>query len=249
LEREQFLAGQVALVTGGGVRIGRAIALGLAKHGATVGVHFNRSGNAAYRLVTLIHEKGGRAAAFQAELGDDAQCIQLIPKIKQALGTVRILVNCASLFGEAEFEDTTLAEWDDNLNVNLRAPFRLSQAFAAQNGGRVRGSIVHLSDWRGVRPGKDHFAYTVSKAALVKMTEAMALSLAPRIRVNCLALGSILPPKNATDRTVRDLIATIPLRRMGGAQEVVAAVLYILGPGTFVTGETLVIDGGRKLAR
>jgi NAD(P)-dependent dehydrogenase (short-subunit alcohol dehydrogenase family) len=249
LHEQPFLKGRVALVTGGGARIGRAVALALAEHGATVAVHYNRSSNAANRLVALIRKKGGRAAAFQAELGDDTQCVELVPRIKRALGTVRILVNNASIFGEGVFGTTTLNEWDDNLNVNLRAPFRLSQAFAAQDSGRVRGSIVHFSDWRGLRPGQDHFAYTVSKAALIKMTEAMALALAPRIRVNCLALGSILLPKNATRQSVQNLIAAIPLRQLGAPRDVVAAILYLLGPATFVTGETIVVDGGRQLVR
>jgi pteridine reductase len=211
-------------------------------------VHYNRSDTAAKGLVGRIRRNGGLAAHFRADLGDDAQCTQLIPNIRQALGTVQILVNNASLFGEADFGHTTLQEWDDNLNVNLRAPFRLSQAFAAQEGGGVRGNIINFSDWRGVRPGRDHFAYTVSKSAMIKMTEAMALTLAPRIRVNCLALGSILPPKNATVRTVRGLVASIPLGRMGGPPDVVAAMMYLLGPGSFVTGDTILVDGGRKLA-
>jgi pteridine reductase len=247
--KEQFLKGQVALVTGAGVRIGRAVALALAEQGATVALHYNRSSDAANRVVALIRKKRGQAAAFQAELSDDAQCVELVPKIKRELGTVRILVNSASLFGEGVFGDTTLKEWDDNLNVNLRAPFRLSQAFAAQDAGRVRGNIIHLSDWRGLRPGTDHFAYTIAKAALIKMTEAMALALAPRIRVNCLALGTILPPPQASKQTIQDLINTIPLKQMGAPRDVVAGLLYLLGPATFVTGETIVIDGGRQLVR
>jgi NAD(P)-dependent dehydrogenase (short-subunit alcohol dehydrogenase family) len=247
--KQPNLKGQVALVTGSGARIGAAIALSLAEHGATVAVHYNRSAASANRLVGRIRKKGGRAAAFQAELSDDSQCVELVPHIQHELGTVRILVNNASLFGEGAFSSTTLKEWDDNLNVNLRAPFRLSQSFSAQNRGRVRGSIIHLADWRGLRPGTDHFAYTVSKAALIKMTEAMALALAPRIRVNCLALGSILPPKGATKRMVRDLISVVPLRQIGTPRDVVAAVLYLLGSGDFVTGETIGIDGGRKLVR
>lgn len=247
LSEKPFLKGQVALVTGSGARIGRAIALGLAGRGATVAVHYNASSAAARRLVKQIESKGGAAAAFGANLVDDDECMQLVPAVERALGTVRILINNASLFGEGLFGDTSLEEWESNLNVNLRAPFRLSQAFAAQNRGSVRGNIINLSDWRGLRPGQDHFAYTVSKAALIKMSEAMALALAPRIRVNCLALGSILPPHNATKRTLRDLAAAIPLRRLGGAGDVVSAVLYLLGPAAFVTGETIVIDGGREL--
>lgn len=248
MPEQAFLKGQVALVTGGGARIGRAVAIALADHGATVAVHYNRSSDEAERVVRLIHRRGGKAEKIQADLGDDAQCITLVPRVKRALGTVRILINNASLFGEGDFNSTTLKEWDDNLDINLRAPFRLSQAFAAQNRGRLRGVILNLSDWRGLRPGKDHFAYTVSKAALVKMSEATALALAPRIRVNCLALGSILLPEHSKTHTKRELIDAIPLNRIGAPRDVVAAMIYLLGPGSFVTGETIVVDGGRLLA-
>jgi NAD(P)-dependent dehydrogenase (short-subunit alcohol dehydrogenase family) len=123
----------------------------------------------------------------------------------------------------------------------------LSQSFAAQEDGRLEGNIINISDWRGVRPGVDHFAYTVSKAALIKMTESMALALAPRIRVNCLALGSILLPAGAPEVMEEGLVRAIPLHKMGTPDDVAAAALYLLGPAGFVTGETLLIDGGRQL--
>ncbi len=236
-------------MTGAGVRVGRALALALADHGVTVAVHYNRSATEARRLVAAIRRKGGRAEAFQADLADDAQCLQLIPQINLRLGPVRILINSASLFGEGLFMNTTLAEWDANLDVNLRAPFRLSQVFAAQQNDKLRGNIINLSDWRGVRPGTDHFAYTISKAALIKMTEGMALALAPRIRVNCLALGSILPPPHATPQLLESLVSVTPLKQLGSPQDVADAMLYLLGPGSFVTGQTILVDGGRHLVR
>lgn len=245
--RHAFLKGQLALVTGAGARIGRKVALELAAHGASIAVHYNRSSEPAERLVSLIRKNRGHAAAFQADLSDETQCIELIPTINREFGTVRILVNNASLFGGGRLGTTTLKEWDDNLGVNLRAPFILSQSFAQQNHGRVRGNIINFSDWRGLRPGLDHFAYTVSKAALIKMTEAAALALAPRIRVNCLALGSILAPAGASKQDIRHLVEHIPLRQMGSPQDVVKGVLYLLSSGNFVTGETILIDGGRQL--
>ncbi len=236
-------------MTGAAVRVGRAIALALAAQGAAVAVHYRGSTREAGQVVSAIRRRGGRAAAFRADLADDAECAELIPHVSAELGAVQILINSASLFGEGLFETTTADEWNDNLNVNLRAPFRLSQAMAAQRGGKLKGNIINLSDWRGLRPGTDHFAYTVAKAALIKMTESMALALAPRIRVNCLALGSILLPPNAGPGTIEKLIAAIPLKQMGEPKDVTAAILYLLGPGKFVTGETIVIDGGRVLVR
>ncbi len=247
LPNEKFLKGQVALVTGAGVRVGTALALALAQNGAAVAVHYNSSAEAADGVVAEIRANGGRAQAFRAELKDDAQLTALIPAISRELGDVNILINNAALFGDGQFADTTLEEWNDNFDVNLRAPFRLSQAIAAQRDGSLSGNIINLSDWRGRRPGTDHFAYTITKAALISMTEAMALALAPRIRVNCLALGSILPPPNATPELVDRLVSKIPLSRMGSPEDVVAGLLYLLGPASFVTGETIVLDGGRRL--
>ncbi len=246
---DPFLQGQVALVTGAGVRVGRALALALAEQGATVALHYNHSVDDANHVVDMIHEQGDQARAFQADLADDAQTVALIPTINRELGTVRILINSASLFGAGLFKSTTVAEWDENMNVNLRAPFLLSQAFAVQQYGKVEGNIINISDWRGLRPGTDHFAYTISKAALIKMTESMALALAPRIRVNCLALGSILLPQGAPPSMEQQLLATIPLKRMGTPQDVANAVLFLLAPQSFITGQTIVLDGGRELVR
>jgi pteridine reductase len=245
---KKSLDGQVALVTGAGVRIGRAIALALAEHGAAVAVHYNSSAAGAHSVVSAIRRRGGTSQAFQADLMDDIARIGLIPNINREMGTVSILINNAALFGNSTLLDTTLKEWDDHFELNLKAPFRLSQSFAAQNRRKACGNIVNISDWRGLRPGIDHFAYTITKAALIKMTEGMALALAPRIRVNCLALGAILLPPQSSRQEKKQLVAQTPLKQMGATQDVVAALLYLVGPATYVTGETIVVDGGRQLA-
>lgn len=238
----------MSLVTGASGRIGRAIALALAEQGAAVAVHYNTSADGAERVVAAIRRKGGKSKAFQADLMDDTQRMTLIPKVKREMGTVSILINNSAIFAGSTMLDTKLKEWDDNFELNLKAPFRLSQSFAAQNRFKARGNIINISDRRALRPGTDHFAYTIAKSALVKMTEAMALALAPRIRVNCLALGAILLPAGASPKKRHQLVSQIPLERMGSAKQVVAAVLYLVEKGTFVTGETLAIDGGRRLA-
>lgn len=244
---KKLLNGQVALVTGAGVRIGHAIALGLMEQGAAVAVHYNSSAADAERLVTAIHRRGGIGRAFQANLMDDAERMGLIPNIEREMGAVSILINNAARFGNSTMMETTLDEWDNNFDLNLKAPFRLSQAFAAQNRRQVCGSIVNILDWRGLRPGADHFASAITKAGLIKMTEAMALALAPRIRVNCLALGAILLPPHASRQKEKQLVTRTPLKHIGSTQEVIAALLYLVGPATYVTGETIVIDGGRQL--
>lgn len=244
-----LLHGQVALVTGAGVRVGRAIALALADHGATVAVHYHSSSAPARQVVKTIVGRGGSASAFCADLQDAAARVELFEQVAEALGEVHVLVNSAAMFGASNFADTTLPEWEAEFETNLKAPFHLSQLFAAQRQNNIKGNIVNITDWRGIRPGTDHFAYTITKASLIKMTEALALALAPRIRVNALALGSILLPPNANTKTMERLVREAPLHRMGSPRDVVAGLLYLLGPGSYVTGETIAIDGGRHLVR
>lgn len=241
------LHGQVALVTGAGVRVGRAVALALARTGATVAVHYHLSAREAHQLVAAIRRNGGSAQSFEADLADDAALSALIPEIARTLGPVRILVNSAARFDTDTFETTTLDVWEANFAVNLRAPFRLAQAMAAQRGGKLRGNVINLTDWRGLRPGPDHFAYTITKGALVTLTQAMALALAPRIRVNALALGAILPPPGATPARIETLVEQTPLRQFGSPRDVTSAVLYLLTTGSYVTGAVLPLDGGRHL--
>lgn len=243
------LSGQVALVTGAGVRLGRAIALALATEGAVVAVHYHSSAAAARQVVASIRRRGGQAKAFCADLASADARTAMFTQVMQTFGTVRILINNASRFDAGTFATTSLEEWEANFAVNLTAPFHLSQLMAAQQNHRVRGHIIHLADWRGLYPGTDHFAYTLTKAALIKMTEAMALALAPRIRVNALALGAILSPPGATRQQIQRLIRETPLKRFGSPREVTDAVLYLLTRGTFITGATIPIDGGRRLVR
>jgi pteridine reductase len=142
-------------------------------------------------------------------------------------------------------QETTLQQWEQHMAINLTAPFMLSQHFAAQVPPEGEGRIVNLVDWRALRPGADHFPYTISKAALASMTEAMAAALAPNITVNALALGAILPP---TDQAVSpDILKTIPAGRWGELPEVEAALLFLLQGPAYVTGEIIHVDGGRHL--
>jgi pteridine reductase len=155
-------------------------------------------------------------------------------------------VNSAAIFEPRGVADTTSAAWDRHFAVNLKAPFLLSQAFAAQGASDAAGKIVNISDWRGLRPDGASVAYTLTKAALITLTQVLAVALAPRIQVNCLALGAILLPAGA-DEAYRDrLLAQIPARRLGGPADVVRALLFLL-ESDYVTGEVVLVDGGRHL--
>jgi pteridine reductase len=239
------IAGRVALITGAGVRVGRAIALGLAEQGADIIVHYNASAADAEDVAASIRSLGRRAVALPADLSDIEQVVALFPRATEALGTVDILVNSASIFQRGTLDSTTVEDWDRHLDINLRAPFFLSQAFRAQLPAGMRGHIVNIADWRAVRPGTQYVAYTLSKSALVTLTLSLALGLAPDIQVNALAPGAILPPPE-DDGYFQRLAERLPLRHTGKPQDVVDAVLYLLR-SDFVTGEVLYVTGGEHL--
>ncbi|MFQ5941925.1 MAG: SDR family oxidoreductase [Anaerolineales bacterium] len=237
------LKGHSAIVTGAGRRLGRAFAEALAKNGANVVVHYGSSAEEAEEVVRGLLEHGVRATEVQADLADPAEAIELVGRATEAIGEVDLLVNNAATFGPVEALDTSIEDWQLHLNVNLTAPFLIAQQFARSRQG-ARGSIVNLLDWRALRPGADHFPYTISKAALAALTRGLAVSLAPHIRVNGLALGAILPP---SDGGTDDPLEGVPSRRWGTVEEAIEALLFLLAGPEYVTGEILHVDGGRHL--
>jgi NAD(P)-dependent dehydrogenase (short-subunit alcohol dehydrogenase family) len=238
------LAGKHILITGSARRIGRALALAVARQGGTVILHHGSSPREAEETRADIQQAGGRAHILQTDLRDLEQVPTLI---KQALafGPLYALVNNAAIFEPLSLSDTTLEDWQRNLAINLTAPFLLSQAFAAALPPGESGRIVNLVDWRALRPGADHFPYTISKAGLAALTRSMAVALAPRITVNGLALGAILPPSTGGD--INDILDPVPAGRWAELDEVCQALLFLLSGPSYITGEILHIDGGRHL--
>jgi pteridine reductase len=241
------IEGSVALVTGGAVRLGRAIALGLAEAGADVVITYNRSDGPAQETADLIRALGREAAVFQADFGRSQDMAGLVNEIVSDLGQLDVLVNNAAIFEPGEWDDTDEANWDRHFAINLKAPFFLTQSFAevAKSGG-YRGHVINIADWRGVRPGTDHVAYTLTKVGLIGMTKSMALALAPEIQVNAIAPGLILPPPGASDAFLARKAGEIPLAHHGSPAEIVSAVRYLLA-SDFVTGELIYVTGGEHL--
>lgn len=240
----QDLHGKTALVTGAARRLGRAIALGLAEQGVNVAVHYHRSAAEAEDVARRAGELGVRSIAMPADLADPGQAAALLEHAEAKLGPIEILVNNAAEFDAGTLDSTDKNDWEKHLAVNLTAPFILAQAFGRRRSGQP-GVVVNLLDWRALRPGADHFAYTVSKSALASMTRSLAAALAPSIRVNGLALGAILPPED--DEPDPDLLQRIPLGRWGTPAEVVHAVLFLIAGSDFMTGAIVHLDGGRHL--
>ncbi|NNF63234.1 MAG: SDR family oxidoreductase [Acidimicrobiia bacterium] len=240
------VAGRVALVTGGATRVGRAISLGLASAGADVFVHYNSSAGPADELVAEIESMGLNAAAGQAHLGDLDAAETLIDEVAAALGPPSILINSASGFPTDTITDVTPKDFRETIDVTLGAAVFLTKAMALTLPETTEGAVVNVSDVRTARPYHDHLSYILAKGGLDTFTLAAAASLAPRIRVNAVALGVILPPPGEDDDYVAELAAALPLERAGGTAPVVDAVMHLV-QNHFITGEIVRINGGGHL--
>jgi pteridine reductase len=240
------LRGRVALVTGAGRRLGRALAEALAERGMTLAIHHHASSGGASQLRDSIIAAGGQAACFAADLADPAAAAELPRRVVAEFGQLDVLVNSAAVMRRRSFEDTTPAQWDEVLDLNLRSVFFCAQG-AASALRATRGKMVNMADLSGLEPWPGFAAHSISKAGVVMLTKVLAHALAPEVTVNAIAPGAVLVPEEY-DAEERDRLArTTPLRRLGSPTDAVAALLYLLEGGDFVTGEVLVVDGGRLL--
>jgi NAD(P)-dependent dehydrogenase (short-subunit alcohol dehydrogenase family) len=241
------LAARAVLVTGAAHRIGRAIALGFARDGWTVAVHYLTSEVPARALVAEIEERGGRAAAIRADLSLEAETVDLIARAVALVGPLGCLVNNASVFERDGALDATRESWDSHIETNLRAPFVLTQGFARALPPGSDGHVINILDQR-VKNITPHFAsYTVSKAGLWALTQSLALALAPRIRVNAIGPGPVLPSKRQSADQFAAQYRGTPLRRPTTPEEIYSAVRFLIGAPS-VTGQMLALDGGQHLA-
>ena len=240
---DMALEGKNILITGAGVRLGRSLALAVARQGANVIVHYGHSQSHAVEVAEKVKQTGRNAVLVQADLSDPTQVRTLIERA-QALGPLYALVNNASLFENLDWQTTDLGGWNRHMMVNLTAPFLLSQAFARTLGDRA-GRIVNILDWRSLRPGPDHLPYTVSKVGLAGLTRSLAQAFAPNITVNGVALGAILPPTDGGDS--KSALQNVPVDRWAELDEYDQVLLFLLTGPAYVTGEILHLDGGRHL--
>jgi NAD(P)-dependent dehydrogenase (short-subunit alcohol dehydrogenase family) len=241
---EMPLLNKTILITGSARRVGRIFALGCAQAGADVVIHHGHSPNEAQKTRDEIESMGHRAWILASDLSKPAEASEIISQAND-LSPLYALVNSAAIFEPLSLAETTLSDWERHLSVNLTAPFLLSRAFANHLPENEEGRIVNILDWRATHPGADHFPYTVSKAALAAMTQSLAVSLAPRITVNGLALGAVLPPSDG--RAASDVIKDVPLGRWSETEEVQQALVFLLSNPSYVTGEIIHVDGGRHL--
>jgi pteridine reductase len=240
------LQGRVALVTGAGRRLGRIMARALAGRGMTLAIHHHASAEGADELRDEIVAAGGRATCFAADLADPAAAAELPRRVASTLGRLDVLVNSAAVMHRIPFEETTPAQYDAVLDLNLRSVFFCTQG-AAPALRAVRGKVVNMADLSGIQPWPGFAVHSVSKAGVVMLTRVLALALAPDVTVNAIAPGAVLVPEEYDVQERERLARSTPLRRLGAPGDAVAALLYLLEGGDFVTGEVLTVDGGRHL--
>ena len=238
------LLNHIALVTGSGKRLGRAVALGLAGQGADVVVHYRSSEQDARAVVAEIEKLGRRSIALPADLSSVSELEQLFQQIEARFGRLDILVNSAANFVQTDFAATTEKLWDASLDTNLKAPFFCSQA-AAPLLKKTNGSIVNFADIGGILGWPGFIPHSISKAGIIMLTRCLAKELAPEVRVNAIAPGTITMPGDPPEWEA-DFTRLAPLHRSGRPDDIVSAVLY-LATAKFVTGTVLVVDGGRIL--
>jgi NAD(P)-dependent dehydrogenase (short-subunit alcohol dehydrogenase family) len=235
-----------ALVTGGAKRIGRAIALSLARQGWKVAVHYHGSREGAEQAVGEIRSAGGAAVALQADLGREDEVLRLLPEAERALGPVTLLVNNASVFEMDKIETVTRESWDRHIETGLRAPLVLIQELARRLPADARGNVINMLDERVLALTPYFLSYTVAKAGLWTLTQTLALGLAPRIRVNGIGPGPTLPSPRQTEEQFREQWRRMPLGRGTTPEEIARAVEFILSAPA-MTGQMIALDGGQHL--
>ncbi len=241
---KELLQGRVALVTGAAKRIGRAVAIRLASDGADVVIHYNRSKSEADDAVAEIAKLGRKSIAVQADLSSLAQIKRLFQQTVDQFGRLDILINSAANFLPAHLDDTTEKMWDTALDTNLKAPFFCAQA-AAPLLKQSRGVIINFADIGGILPWPGYIPHCASKAGVIMLTKCLAKALAPEVRVNAIAPGTITMSGDPTEWEA-DFIRRAPLHRTGTPEDVGDAVSFLIH-SKFMTGHVLILDGGRTL--
>lgn len=236
------LQGKVALVTGGAHRVGRQISLALGREGCDLVVHYHGSRTQAEATVREIERAGSPAVAVQADLREPSGIEHLFNEVDRRRGRLDILVNSAAILSPLDLRTATYREWATTMDLNLRAPFFCIQA-AARRMEAHGGAIVNISDVAGQRAWRRYPIHSISKAGLDMLTRAAALALAPAIRVNAVAPGPVLKPERMSDERWAEIGRAVPLRRPGSADDVAAAVVFLLRNDYFI-GETIAVDGG-----
>ncbi len=243
------LKGKAVLVTGAARRVGRTIALAFAGRGARVAVHYRESKAEAEKTAAEIAARGGEAMTVRAELSKEAEVAAMVDAVAGRFGSLDVLVNNAAVFFRTPLETVTAGDWDRTLDANLKGVFLCSvhagRRMLKQDGG---GAIGSIADWAGLRPYTGYLPYCISKAGVIAMTQGLARTLAPKVRVNAVAPGPVLVPSDLPEDEAREIMEKTPMKRHGSPEDVAAAVVFLVEGSDYITGATLPVDGGRLVA-
>jgi len=240
------LENKIALVTGSAHRLGREIALGLARQGCAILLHYHKSEDAAEKTIAEIRALGVKAELAQADLSNTQGIQMLFQILDNAFAGLDILINSAAIMQRIGMRSVQEEDWDRTININLRAPFFCLQMAAERMQKRPQGVVINLGDIIGVRPNPSYPVHSIAKTGVQALTEVAALAYAPHIRVNAIAPGLVLKPDEMRPARWQSLSEETPIQRSGKAQDVVDAVLFLCR-SEYITGETLVVDGGMQL--
>lgn len=240
------LHGKVALVTGGAVRVGKAIGLALADAGADVAFSYNSSGDAAAETAAEIGAKGRRALALRADQAEAAQVRALVDATVSQLGRLDVLVNSASFWRRTPWAELDEAAWDQLLDINLKGPFLCAQTAAPHLAAHGDGAIINIVDLSAGVPFPNYMPHSAAKAGLWNLTQALAMELAPAVRVNAIAPGPVLPPPGYSEKQIAATARKTLLGRWGSPDDVAQAVIF-LAQAPYITGVLLPVDGGERL--
>lgn len=243
---ERALSGKTVLVTGAAKRLGRAIALAAAEHGADVAITYRESGVAAQVLIGELAQHGVDALAVRCDVTDEKSVREMVKEVAREFGGIDVLVNNAANYETVEFEKITVAQWDAIFASNTRGPFLVSRE-ALPYLKKRKGHIVNMGSLGGLRPWETHAHYCSSKAAVHMLTKVMAKALAPEIAVNAVAPGMIDLGEKAAAAFMKKMAKQTPMRRNGTDSEIAAAVMFFATAPHFITGQVLAVDGGLGL--
>lgn len=246
--KERPLQGQVALVTGGGRRIGRAIALRLANAGANVVVNYRTSRKEALETADEISALGAEALAIRADISKPREVQAMFRAVDRRFHRLDLLVNNAAIFYPVPWDRLTERDWDRMLGINLKGSFFCAQAAARRMMKQSAGQIINISSLGGIRAWPHYMHYCSSKAGVIMLTKGLAKALAPRILVNSIAPGIILFPESRPDPVMKKIIQRLPLGRGGEADDIASLVVYLAAQNHFITGQVFTVDGGEGIA-
>jgi NAD(P)-dependent dehydrogenase (short-subunit alcohol dehydrogenase family) len=241
------LHGRTALVTGAAKRVGRAIALAMAGRGADVLIHYKSSASEAKQTVEAVERLGRRAVAIQADLAEPDQVETLAEDAVKTCGRIDVLVNSAAIFRKTPLDQLTVQDWDQFLRVNLTGPFFLARRLGLLMRRQGMGKIINVADVAGITPWADFLPYSVSKGMVITMTQGLAKALAPEVQVNAVVPGTVLPAEEYGEQERESIIRRTPLKRIGDPADVAQTVLFLVEGSDFITGQVVVVDGGRSI--